>query len=180
MKKLIVVALLITVPLAVFADLQIGALGLYNGTLSSATTSTSRISASDFTYGLESRLNIWIFQGAVSALYIPGDDFYGTYDTVLAMTDVGLCFDLWILRLGAGVGPNFGFIMDKSVSASSSTQKLGFNGKVAADLNLGNLGLGLVGYYYIDSLAELRDMSASDLKNMSNWMVGVSLLFKLF
>jgi hypothetical protein len=175
MKKLLLIALIIVIPALAFADFQIGALALLNRSLSD--TSTGKITASDFTYGLETRLNIWIFQGGISALYFPGGDY--SYDTVIAFTDVGLCLDLWILRLGAGVGPNLGFIVDKSYTGTSDAQKLGFNVKMAGDLMLGNLDLGVVGYYYLENLADLKT-AGSDMSKVGNWMLGVTLLFKIF
>lgn len=172
MKKLILVVLIVAIPALVFADFQIGAVGLYNR----STSSTAKISPSDFTYGLETRLNLWILQGGISALYFPGDTYLGTFDTVIAMTDVGVAIDLWILRLGAGVGPNYAMVVDTAAGSGTDAQKFGFNMKLAADLNLGNLGLGVVGYYYLEDLADLRNFDPKTMKPM----LGVTLLFKLF
>jgi hypothetical protein len=178
MKKLLLVLVIIAVPSFLFADLQIGGIAMYNGSLSAAAR-TTRLSASDFTYGAEARLNIWILQAGISALYLPGDTTLGTYDMIRAMTDVGAVLDLWILRLGAGIGPNFAAVVDKSYSATTDVFKAGFNAKLEADLSLGNLAAGLVGYYYFDSLADLKT-AGSDITKAANWMVGLTFLFKLF
>ncbi|MCX7038316.1 MAG: hypothetical protein NT005_04190 [Spirochaetes bacterium] len=49
--------------------------------------------------------------------------------------------------------------------------------KLSTDVNIGNLSLGLVGFYYLDSIKELKNVG-SIFKEMP-WL-GVTAMFKLF
>jgi hypothetical protein len=119
MKKILIAALVLfaLVPAATFADLQIGALALYKGDVS--TLSVSGLGLNDFTFGLDARLNLGILQGSVAALYYPADTTAAAPipASLLALTDVGLCIDILFIRIGAGIGPNFSVPLE-NVAAS--------------------------------------------------------------
>ena len=169
MKKLIVVLMIALLPTMVFAlDFQIGGTAMYKGLLSDIETETSDITFDDFTFGGEARLTFGLLQGAAAVLYYP-DEFS---PSLVALTDIGVTLNLAIVRLGAGIGPNFRIPLGGSVTGIP----LGLNVKLGADLQLGKLSLGAVGYYYI---ASLSDISVDLFKTAQPW-VGLTLLYKLF
>jgi hypothetical protein len=88
------------------------------------------------------------------------------------LTDIGLTLNLAIVRLGAGIGPNFYIPLE----GSASGVPVGLNVKGAVDVQLGNISLGLVGYYY---LASLSDLSLGLFETAQPWL-GLTLLFKVF
>jgi hypothetical protein len=161
-KTLLVLLLASIIPAAVFADFQLGGIAMYKGDPSTATG----VSASDFTFGGEGRLKLGIFQGGVSALYVPSP----SYSSFAVLTDLGASLDVLFLRFGAGLGPNFSFNFGNGAPSPAS---VGMNVKVSADVNLGNLALGLVGFWYADSFSNL----GSTFSRMP-WL-GVTLLVKL-
>jgi hypothetical protein len=168
-KKLILVPLFILVmamvPTMAFADFQIGGVAMYDADISQI--NDTGFSPDYLVYGLEARAKLWIIQGGASMLYLP------YYSEILMLSDVGLALDIWFVRLGLGVGPNIGFAMGGSDSAMA-----GWNLKAAMDINIGNLSVGLVGYYLADSASELVEI-VRDIKDAVP-VVGVSLMFKLF
>jgi hypothetical protein len=168
MKKTIIVLALVLaiIPAMAFADFQIGVVGLYPSTPIGFLDSSTNISASDLAYGLESRLKIWIFQGAISAFYAPA------IETVYMYTDVGLALDLLFVRIGAGVGP-----VIAADTQGGGTTSLGWNLKTTFDINLGNLGLGVILY---SPMADLSDLSYILQNYADNSYVAVTLMFRLF
>jgi hypothetical protein len=169
MKKLIVVLMIALLPTLAFAlDFQIGGTAMYKGMLADIQDGPSDITFDDFTFGAEARLNFGLIQGAAAVLYYPGEP----NASLVALTDVGLTLNLAILRLGAGIGPNF-YI---PLGGTADGVPVGLNVKGAVDVQLGNLSLGLVGYYY---LASLKDLGADLFKTAQPWL-GVTVLFKVF
>ncbi len=162
MKRLVLVLILAVIPALAFADFQIGAVGMYDGDVSQI--SSAPVSADSFVFGLETRATLWIFQAGATALYMP------SYETLLALTDVGLAVDVLFLRFGAGIGPNFGF----DTNGGSGVADAGWNLKLAADINLGNLALGVQGFYFYDSLADI----GSAFRGTP--VLGVNILLRLF
>jgi len=69
MKKLLVLLLVVVLPAFAFADFQIGAVGMYKGTM--AQLKAKDVGLEDFTFGAEARLKLSLFQAGVSALYYP-------------------------------------------------------------------------------------------------------------
>jgi hypothetical protein len=173
MKKLFVLLLVaVALPVAVFADLQLGVVGMYNGGIDQIKAKT--VGVNDFTFGAEARLKLGIFQGAVTGLYYPEVDMVRPA-AIVAATDVGLAFDVLFLRLGAGIGPNFAIPVGDS--GAGDPAKFGANIKLTTDFRLGNLSLGLVGFYYLESFKDLKNVKEifSDLP----WL-GITAMFKLF
>jgi hypothetical protein len=169
MKKLMIVLVIALLPALAFADmgLQIGGTAMYKGLLSDILDGPDGITLQDFTYGAEARLNFGLIQGAAALLYYPG-----TPNEIVALTDIGVTLNLAIVRLGAGIGPNFRIPLGGAITGVP----MGLNLKGAVDLQLGKLSLGLVGYYY---LASFSDLTADLFKTAQPW-VGLTLLYQLF
>jgi hypothetical protein len=165
-KKLVLVLIIAIVPLMAFADFQIGVTGLYDVPLSYIDNSTS-VGPNDLSYGLETRVKLWMFQGGLSALYNGSGD-------IIAITDLGVAFDVLFFRLGLGVGPVIGYNMDSQASTNTGYWTM----KSTLDLNLGNLGLGLIAYTFMPS--GLSDLSYVLSNYMDYTEVGVTLMFRLF
>lgn len=170
MKKLIVVLMIALLPTLAFAlDFQIGGTAMYKGILEDITAGPTDLGFDDFTFGAEARLNFGLIQGAAAVLYYPDP----SYPNLVALTDVGVTLNLAIVRLGAGIGPNF------YIPLSDGGEKgipVGLNLKGAVDLQLGNISLGLVGYYY---LASLSDLELGLFETAQPWL-GLTVLFKVF
>ncbi|MGA2975281.1 MAG: hypothetical protein ABSF77_08215 [Spirochaetia bacterium] len=171
MKKLMLVLIIAIVPVLAFAQFQIGATAVYGGSVSSLTSSSS-LSTSDFVFGLESRLKLWIFQGGVTALYYP------EYQSVDLLTDVGLSLNIWFIRIGLGAGPNFGF----DTAGGSDMTDAGWNMKATVDINIGGLSIGVVGYVFSDNLSDLIQSVAGSENSPTTLTpaLGVTVLFKIF
>jgi hypothetical protein len=171
MKKLIVVLMIALLPTLAFAlDFQVGGTAMYKGLLEDITKGPSSLSFDDFTFGAEARLSLGLLQGAAAVLYYPGDS--GS-STLVALTDIGVTVNLAIVRLGAGIGPNFYIPLD---GGTVDGVPVGLNLKGAVDVQLGGISLGLVGYYY---LASLDDLNADLFETAQPWL-GLTVLFKLF
>jgi hypothetical protein len=160
-KKLLLVLVIAIIPVMAFADFQIGATAVYDNNISDLQDNDI---ADYLVYGLDTRLKIWIFQACASALYLQDSA------TILLPTDVGLSFNVWFMRFGAGIGPVFGYTAGGDGFSKSDY----WNMKIMGDINIGSLTLGVVGYYFAEGLADFRD-AFSSLP-----LVGVSVLFKLF
>jgi hypothetical protein len=171
MKKLVVLLLVLVLPAFAFADFQIGGVGMYKGTIEQL--KAKDVGIEDFTFGGEARIKLGIFQGGLTALYYPEDLMRPA--AIVALTDVGLAFDILFLRLGAGIGPNFAIPIGDS--GAGDPLKLGLNMKLSTDFRLGSLSLGLVGFYYLESLKDLANIGEV-FKEMP-WL-GITAMFKLF
>jgi hypothetical protein len=168
MKKLIVVLMIALLPAMAFAlDFQIGGTAMYKGMLEDFESGVPDVGFDDFTFGAEARLNFGLIQGAAAVLYYP-DEFN---PSLVALTDVGLTLNLAIVRLGAGIGPNFYIPL-----SDGGPSGVGFNLKGAVDVQLGGISVGLVGYYY---LASFDDLDAGLFETAQPWL-GLTVLFKLF
>jgi hypothetical protein len=166
-KIIIVVALMaVLIPAAAFADFQIGAVALLPGVTIGQMDGSTTISANDLAYGLEARLKLWLFQVGASAFYMP------SIETLYVFTDAGLSLDIWFLRLGAGIGPTIA-----ADTQGGGSTLMGWNMKATFDINLGNLGIGIIGYTPLYSLSDIGS-TLSDYLN--NTYLGVTLMFKLF
>jgi hypothetical protein len=167
MKKLIIVLMIALLPTLAFAlDFQVGGTAMYKGMLEDIQSGVTNIGFDDFTFGAEARLSLGLLQGAAAVLYYPGD-----YPAIVALTDIGVTVNLAIVRLGAGIGPNFYIPLE-----GTAPLPVGLNLKGAVDLQLGNISLGLVGYYYVASLSELN----ADLFHTAQPWLGLTVLFKVF
>jgi hypothetical protein len=182
MKKLLVLLVLVLVPMISFADFQIGPTAMYNFTFYDANLPpVQSLSISNFTFGADARLNFGILQGSAYGLVTPGsvDVAAAVYNpTILKLyTDLGICLDVLILRLSAGIGPNFNFYFaDPSAPTKPDIFQLGLNLKLAADINFGSIALSVV--YFTDTNLTAQGVAQAFQKINGN--LGLSLLFKLF
>jgi hypothetical protein len=166
MRKVLLVVLVAILPAMAFADLQLGGVAMYTGDPTVATT----VSVSDFTFGAETRLKLGLLQGGASLLYYPS----AGYASIAALTDIGVSVDLLLFRLGAGIGPNIAFNIGDGAPTPVSA---GLNLKLSGDVNLGDISLGLVGYYYVSDFAQLANVGT--IFSKLPWL-GVTAMFKLF
>ena len=169
MKKLLVLLLVLVLPSLAFADLRVGAVGMYKGTIDQLRA--GGIGFDDFTFGADARLKLGIFQVAATGLYYPAD--LDRPRSIVAAVDGGLAFDLAFLRLGAALGPNFRIPM----GAVGETTRAGINLKGNVDVNIGNFSVGLVGFYYLDSFQDLAHVG--DVFTRLPWL-GLTAMFKIF
>ncbi|MEJ2663807.1 MAG: hypothetical protein P8107_07160 [Spirochaetia bacterium] len=166
MKKLILLLLLVTLPLGLFAQFYLGGSALYkeDPKYLQDVQSADQSFFNDLALGAEARLKLGMFEISGLALY----EFDNAFDVYL---DAGVSFDIAILTIGAGIGPNF--IIQADPDAPESTS-IGFNGKIHADLNLGDIKISAYWLILVESLS-YKDFS----DNLTAGNVGVSVLFKL-
>jgi hypothetical protein len=162
MKRLVLVLIIAVIPALAFADFQIGAVGVYNNDITQI--GSAPVSSEDFLFGLESRATLWIFQVGVDALYSP------SAQNIVVLTDAGVAFDIGFLRLGAGIGPDFDF----ATTVGGEPDLYNWNLKLAADINLGNLALGVEALYTCDSPAAIGSVFQQAP------FIGINLLLRLF
>jgi hypothetical protein len=166
MKKLILLGLLVTLPLGLFAQFYLGGSALYKEDpkyLQDAQPGDQTF-FNDLALGAEARLKLGLIEGSALALY----ELDNAFDVYL---NVGVSFDLALLTIGAGIGPNF--IIQADPDAPEPTS-FGFNGRVHADLNLGDIKISAYWLILVESLS-YQDFS----DNLTAGNIGVSVLFKL-
>lgn len=173
MKKLVVLLLVVVLPAIAFADFQIGGVGMYKGTM--AQLKAKDVGVEDFTFGAEARLKLSLFQAGVSALYYPENISLMKPPSIVALTDVGISLDVLFLRFGLGLGPNL--VIALKDTGAEKPFPVGLNLKGAIDVKIGNLSVGLVGFYYLDSIKDLKNVGQV-FKEMP-WL-GVTAMFKIF
>ena len=176
MKRLLIVIAVLLVPAALFAQVQVGATALYNFPYFADDTTPAEISASDFTFGADARIRIFVFQASALALFTPGytdaldNEVPGNIDLIV---DGGLSFDILFFRLGLGVGPS----LRVNLGSGGDTTGLGLNVKATADVMLGGLSVGLS---YLNQF-EFDFADASQLldQDYTKGLIGLSVLFSL-
>lgn len=173
MKKLLVLLLVIVLPVFAFADFQVGAVGMYKGTI--AQLKAKDVGVEDFTFGAEARFKLSLFQAGVSALYYPENVAMLKPPAIVALTDVGLSLDVLFLRFGLGLGPNL--VIALKDTGAEKPFPVGLNMKLSTDVKIGNVSIGLVGFYYLDSIKDLKNIGEV-FKEMP-WL-GVTAMFKIF
>lgn len=163
MKKLIIALVLIALPISLFAQFYIGPTAFFKCDPSSV--SVADIQLDNFAFGLDTKIQLSIFEIQGTALYNFGQQFN-------VFLDAGIVLDIAIVSIGAGVGPNFLINLDPSALEAFG---LGFNGKVHVDLNIDIIKISLYYVFLIDNLLD----PATIADNMYFGNVGLSLLFKL-
>jgi len=156
---------LTSIPEASYADFQLGAVAMYNGDL--WTLGTRPL---DIAWGMETRFKfLSVIQAGLTGLYyIPSVMGGSTY--ILALTDIGLSLDVFFLRIGAGIGPDFVIPMAGPPVSSSSYANL----KLSGDINIGPVSLGIVAFYPVMSVWDLQYISS-----MKPWL-GLTAMIRLF
>ena len=169
MKRLLILAVILLVPFSLFAQIQVGGTALYNYPILQ-TGAPDTLDLSNFTFGADARLKLWILQGSALALFTPGETEGATIDLYL---DGGLAFDVMLFRLGLGFGPTF----RTTLGSATSPVGVGLNVKATADVMLGKIALGLT---YLNNF-EFDFSQASELlsADYSKGLIGLSLLFSL-
>ena len=168
MKRTLCILLIALAPVLTWADFQLGGIGLYNGNV--AALGSGSISANDFSFGLETRFKfLSVLQVGLTGLYyLPSSPTTPSY--IEALTDAGLSVDIFVLRLGAGIGPVFFIPMSGPAVAASSVANL----KLSADINIGPVSIGVAAFYPVQSIWDLRNVPS-----MTPW-VGITALIRLF
>ncbi len=183
MKKILLFVSLIMLTSGLFAQFQIGPTAMLNLQLTGedvqyiaeeGASVVNELSIDDFTFGVDTRLNLGLLQIGAYGLFSPGYDLSNITDgaTIRAFFDAGVTIDLFILRLSAGVGPSMDFLLSENAD-STETFDAGFNMKISADVQLGGIAASVV--YLTDVKLTVEDISKA-FQNI-NGFVGVSLLF---
>ncbi len=135
MKKAILIgALLALLPAAAFAELGLGGAAMMKSPyLLGQSVSKDDLNVNQFTFGGDARLKLSLLQGEALVMYAAGD-----VQSLNIYLDAGVALDLLLLRLSAGIGPNFVYNFGESSPLQS-----GLNAKVSADVKLGKLSVGL-------------------------------------
>lgn len=164
MKKLVILVLVLAlVPLLSFAEVGVGGSAFFNSpVLIGQDVDVHELWDGGFTFGGDFRWKLLkILQLEALALV--------TLDEVNAVglyPNAGLAFDLSILRLSAGIGPNIVFFLDDVGDPSM----FGFHGKANADIVLGPVSVGL------SYMMALNLDGGIELKK-STGMLGANVLF---
>jgi len=168
MKKALAVLVLALAPALTFADFQLGGTGMYNGDITSL--GSQQLTSASFAYGLEARLKfLSVLQAGLTGLYYT-PPVVGGPSYIHALTDIGLSVDIFFLRFGAGVGPDFFIPMSGPVVTATSTANL----KLTGDINIGPVAVGVMAFYPLQSIWDLQNVTA-----MKPW-VGLTVMIKLF
>ena len=164
MRKLaLVLAVLVIVPVAVFADWGIGAAAFYKSpVLLGQPVDISNLNVDQFSFGGDLRFKLGWFQAEALLLYSTGD-----VNSLNAYLDAGLALNIAIVRLSLGVGPNFTYSFGEN-----SPVQAGLNAKVGADVKLGTISFGLS---YIMAL----NIDNGLYINTGSGLLGVQVLFWL-
>jgi len=185
MKKILIAAVVGLVPLAAFAEVELGPTAMLNFPMTTGDLANLRaadLGAEDFTFGADFRVNLDPLQLSAYALFTPGfTSVYNGADTsfpgwVKLYPDIGLSFKVLFLRFSVGVGPSFGFAVGGDTNYAELVNdyvSYGLNTKAMVDVYLGSVALSLI--YLADF--DLSNPTAS-YKNIDGYL-GLSLLFVL-
>jgi hypothetical protein len=160
MKRILLVALVVLLPAAAFAELGVGGSVLYNSPgLFGQKVNEIDLNVNKFSFGPDLRYKLWFLQ--LEALILGS---FGSSSSLDGYLDAGLVFDILFLRLSAGAGINGTYNF-----ADGSFDK-GFNVKANADLKFGKISVGLT---YIIDLA----MDNGFRPDLSSGLLGANVLF---
>ena len=152
-------------PALSYAELQIGAVGMYNGDIAALGSQPL-----DMTWGMESRLKfLKVLQVGLTGLYYTASVVGGS-SYIFALADAGLSVDIFFLRFGVGMGPNLLIPMSgPSVDATSNA-----NLKLSGDVTIGPVAIGVIAFYPFPSIWDVRNVSRT-----KPW-IGLTAMLKLF
>jgi hypothetical protein len=171
MKRIIVLVALCALPFMAFADLQIGPALSYEAPLKGISSDPSPLDHLKF--GAEARLKFWLFQAGTAVYYWPAAGAYGAELNIVP--DIGVSLDLLFLRFGAGVGYDYWLSLENRYEPGID----GYNLKLSIDFELGRLSLGLVGYYWLDTLGEIPGLFGG-VDGFTPPQLAAALLYRLF
>jgi len=162
-KFILILAVLVIVPVAVFAEFGVGAAAFYKSpVLLGQPIDLVNLNVNQFSFGADARFKLGWFQAEGLVLYSSGE-----VDSLNAYLDAGIALDVAILRLSLGAGPNFTYNFGES-----SPFQAGLNAKVGADIMLGPVSIGAS---YIMALNLLSGVHI----NTSSGLLGIQILFWL-
>ena len=182
MKKILIILVILMLPAAAFAQLQIGPTAFYNFPLIQDNTlnppELSGLNISDFSFGIDIRGKIAFFQLSGMALFTPGVSSGSV--TLPASTDIfldaGVAFDIAIIRLGLGVGANLTFFFGTGTAASDIVSS-GMNIKATLEFLLGKVAIGLT--YLTQFDFDLQQIGSVLSADKTQGLLGLSVLFTL-
>ena len=160
MKKMLLVALVLLLPAAVFAELGVGVAALYNSpVLIGQKVSAIDLNVNKFSFGPDLRYKLWILQ--LEAMVLGS---FGSSSSLDGLIDAGVAFDILFLRLSAGVGLN------GTYQFTDGRFDKGFNTKLNADLKFGKLSFGLT---YIIAM----NIAGGVRWDLSSGMLGATVMY---
>lgn len=164
MKKSILLSLvLISLPIAAFAQLGVGGAAFFKSpVLIAQPIDSDNLAVNQFSFGGDVRFNMTPFQLEALVLYSAGE-----YNSLNAYLDAGIAIDIAVIRLSAGAGPTF----TGNFGKSPATQ-VGLNAKIGADIMMGKVSAGL------SYIMALNIDNGIDI-NTSSGLLGASVLFWL-
>lgn len=174
LRKTVLIGVLALLPAAVFAQVQIGPTAYYNFPL--ADTDEVEWDTSNFTFGADSRIKFGPIQAQGLGLYTAPsrDDGVNAVHVVDLHTNIGVAFDVLLFRFGAGFGPSFSLEFG---DGAKETAGMGTNGRLGAELMLGDLSVGL--NYLMRFPFNFSEAGRLFDADRSRGLVGASLLFSL-
>ncbi|MFA6504803.1 MAG: hypothetical protein WCT14_01825 [Treponemataceae bacterium] len=162
-KYLVILTILVTLPLAAFADFGVGGAAFFKSpVLLGQPINTDNLNVNQFSFGADARLKVKWFQAEALLLYSAG-----SFNSLNAYLDAGVSLDMEIIRFSVGAGPCF-----TGNLGQNPPLQIGFNAKIGADLVLGNISVGL------SYLMALNINNGIDV-NTSSGLLGASVLFWL-
>jgi hypothetical protein len=133
-KLILILACLVILPVATFAETAIGGAVFYKSpVLLGQPVDTTNLNVSQFAFGADGRIKLGWLQGEGLLLYSAGD-----VSSLILYLDAGIALDVSVLRLSLGVGPNL-----SNTFGQSPAVQAGLNAKVGADVMIGPISIGL-------------------------------------
>ena len=179
MKKLVIVLLILIVPMAVYAksDFRIGpTVYLNHPIIQDSTVDPVGLDISDFSFGADLRLKLFIFHIQGMALFTPAAATLSIPASTDIFLDAGFAFDVLFLRLGLGVGPNFSIYFGQPNNLDPLS--MGANAKATLDLRFKRISIGV--NYLVQFDFDLDNPSGSILSaDKTQGLFGIDFLIKL-
>jgi hypothetical protein len=132
-KLVLILACLIMVPVATFAETAIGGAMFYKSpVLLGQPVDATNLNVNQFAFGADGRIKLGWLQAEGLLLYSAGN-----LSSLILYLDAGVALDVSILRFSLGVGPNL------SNTFQNPAVQAGLNAKVGADAKFGPISIGL-------------------------------------
>lgn len=175
-RTLILLVILAVVPVMAFADFQLGPSVYYNFPLIGSDSSSSDFSISNFTFGADARMKLWIFQATALGLYTPAEaSDNGDIPHIIDLhVTGGVAFDILFLRLGLGLGPSFAFEFGDGADDGVG---VGTNVKASAEVRLRRISL--AANYLMKFPFDFSSAGNIIDEDKTRGLFGASLLFRL-
>jgi hypothetical protein len=162
-KMALILAVLVVLPIAAFAEWGVGGAAFYKSpVLMGQPIDAANVNVDQFSFGGDLRFKLGWFQAEGLLLYSDGE-----IQSLNIYLDAGVALDVAIVRLSLGAGPNF-----ITNFGQSAPIQAGLNAKVGADIKLGPISFGLS---YIMAL----NLSNGVNVQTASGLLGVQVLFWL-